>query len=1654
MPVDPWDISLWQPANQDAEEEKDPWDFELTPAKSRGGTESVVGPRPDPFKPEPRVDFVHRDEERQFLWGPTGPQAVPMTSAEMVLSALNPLFFAGDVAKAAIYGYAKGGLAGASQLVREQLSEWESYIPGRRPKQVVSSEEVARLFVQDFDNLPAWQKFAISLAADTLTDPLSFFALGGLAAKATAIATRGVSKTLSHGAEAVARGFAEADRLANLAFNPYAQATKAIGGTARTIGNVVLNEDGVKVADVVAKTFDAVLDFGVKRRLPDGSVVKVRLADFFTPGMNLSEYQAVKRAPGYFSSPEIGPGVYSRGMLQYQDVLLSGLKHAEEMHKYLHDTLGEEVSLFGLVKRKVVPDGRLPLVQEIKASVQHILDNYGIADAPEALKKVEGAVRKVAQAVGVEEDKAVQALYGFHDLARKFYADYTYKLTGMELYEDVFKRTAKELGLDPEEAWQRYAGLKAGMAPVVGEKGLIELTPAEAPRYQRVSMPPVIRDMDVDLLIGGKLEETLKPDSPLAPKYLALLSPPAQARFLTKHPELEERVVRMQEAVRRVSESPTDAVSDFANRFNDLLNVAPEVKVPGLPDDTAALVGELQDIAEAATKKQSAKASLEKLARLLNTKADEQKAIPQILKATQEAIENVDRDTLKAWLFSKSGKKSTVGYYVLGNLLEAAGEHEAAVVAYSVAAKDAKGVFGRYLYHTGAVPLDPDDVKKVKDIFGVEESALVVVKEAEVVDADTVRAAIKIARETPGTIAQDVLSSLVEGGPGARVARAFLTGSKEEISQLVKDAIEGRLPATGDGVNAILTAAQKLIGETDVAKAAGYEDLAKYRAQFADNLLEAEKHALREYWKIRPHWAGMASPKDLFGEVKDDKWSGNPFSPLQFFADIKQGYARKIYMGTKSPDAAIAAVLKGRVALIPETDAERILRDSEEWLTKSGAVPMDKAPAFRAAVQDIVDYIRSSDGRYVYTTEVFAKMMQARGVKLDPEAWQSYVNEVLWRFGDLTKSLRSISDYRAGQGFAGTVLARSVPLAFQSRVEGAEALIQLMDVPAAMADLARYSARHMMASYIQQEIYRALNEAGLIFDKEPIESIVGRGIRFIKVPDEPVVARDGTKYYPYGPLTGKYVPEAVFNDMAKALAADPMSSSAWSSFLAYWRKALLNSPKSAFVNTIGNFYLTYLNMGPQHFAEMVASIPQAARALDELYRTGESKALSKGAVLLLRNTGLASQARGVVADAIKELARVDPTAFEKGGVQRLIEKIDGIANDYGRRLAQALTGNEESYARMISPLEVFAYAEDLVRAANYLAAKRTGADEARALWVAANATFNYSELPYALKLLRDYGILAFPGFIYFTSVAVGRALAKNPSALTLPARASQASFFANTDGPEDHARVATYMQDWLRGSLPLVLPIKREDGSYLVLPLTGIFPVIPAEPESVFGEIATLGILRPFIEAGTGLLKYFEGEKTAGEPVWSARYGQVMFPPLASPTEAVLGAASYVAKQFTPAYAVRILPITDAPTLVMARLGDEYAVTRLTSTVGRLWARYKHPVAVAEMERRLGKQIGYSPTEAALSLAITPRAVSPSPEGVGSRRWMSLDRELKDLTSLINQRARRGEPVERLLAAYNRRVEQLKRELEPFTNINKVFGPPPEPTWPTPGGER
>jgi hypothetical protein len=1581
-------------------------------------------------------------EAEKFTAKPTGIPArtEQMTFFEKALTLLDPLMFPGDMVKAFAYGALFGGVREGLRLAGEQLRRWESYLPGGKPADpVVRGDELARLLDPDYDNRSAAARFSLGLLMDVMVDPLAVFGIAkaGLSLIASGVRAAGAARAadvISKAADIAGR----TDVFMQRWFNPYGLAAR----TTRGIGGPVIDAIAERVEPILqTKLFERTVygPQGEKVRLP------VYVKDLIFPGFTPAERkELLDKIPTYLGGPETGPGIVRRVIAEAQENIQASVARISVLENILAENLGEKVLPFSA--RKVIRKGtpQEVLAKELTADTWNILDKYGWAVPDEVLGATTRKFRGLAKTLGLEPEVAVKTFKDYLREARLAFLDISYRATGMPTYERIFKETAKEMGLDPDLAWQRYLGERARFMPKLDERGrLVDMEEVQGALFQapepKVELEAITKAVQANYRILSE-----GPDAPGALRIFYSMPATAQESILKNAPGLAERNARYVQEMADVASRLDEALETFFGRLRegDFMRYLPERGA----EDANKVLGRLR---AAVRGDNPARLAL----------------------SLSEARQSLSGEQVMRMLASKSPTERGLGYAVLGTTLEDFGDYATASIAHSLAAmnllKAEKKATARYFYMSGGHVLDNELVNQLKAKYGLDvpttalprvtEEMQDLLRSATTLDGDTVQTVYQWMASIPAgnrMLLQDELAKIET--PAGLLAQILARGDRAGLKDLLVKSLTGATPTDSAGLEGILGLARKVLGEEEVADAL-YKvgilpsaDLAQARTLFLDNLMAVEKRAIERFWAEHPRWMGATDRKALLGKFKDGKWVGYPYSPLQWMADVRQGYARKVYLGNISPEAAKAAITSGRLALISELEADALPQKAVEYLKQIGRTG-DIAKAEKA-FRELAEYIKASDGRYVYTAEAFAKILKQHWPEMDTATFNALLHDVINGPGKEYTAYLVLSKAQSGLNIdvVGAPIAQALPGTMRERLaeELTRHLVQLYDVEASLAEFSRYTSRQQIAGHIQDQLFKALKEAGLVYDDPPLEVVKSNHLRFVQVPETTVyMGEAGERAYVWGPLAGKWIPKAIYEDLNRTLSVDPISGTAFASFLTFWRKSLLNSPDTVVRNFLGNIWLTWLTVGPEQALMSLKYLPKAFRALREYYETGRIAELGDGAIYMLKEASLTGELREVVENAAARIAQAARGAIsEKGAVQRVIEALDRVLNDTGRTIAKYFTANPDlsPLTRTLSGVEMFAHLENAQRLANYFAAKELAKaagranPEAYAMWVAMNATHDYRSVPFALTIVRNYGLVAFPSFMYLTAVAVGKALTRNPSALTMPTKVASLSFYTNTDSPEDHARIAAYMPEWLAQAMPMVLPVKRSDGSYLVMPLSYAAPVIPIEPTSLATEVVGLGFLRPFIEAAYGLIR------DEPVPVFSGQFGRRLFPDAATPGEKALGVGAYVVKSFTPRWITRYSPVSDPELILRDLVVDQSALQSLDSVVGKLWVQYKHPAIVDMMERRLGKQLGMTGVEALSTLVATPRRVSPDPFGVGSRATVvEVERMANRARENFTNAIKRGVDFERARERALRELKKVEERAKPLLELNEIFGPPP-----------
>jgi len=1559
------------------------------------------------------------------------------TGISNTLTIFDPLLLTGDASKAFIYGLSEGGYQRGFELMGKQLSHWQSYLPGgQRVKQIVSGEELAQRFIPNYEQMAPWQRFGYSLTMDLATDPLTVFGIAGMALKAMGMTARvvaripvirnipgaGVARAAGEALERAAPQLERVDALAQRTLNPFSLAAQGVGLAAR------LPAPFAGAGQTVGESFGALLDKALSIKIRDVNVMtaagvqhktKLTLGNFFFPfGDTLQQQRDIfSKMPHYVGGESTGAGALIRAKAHYQEYQQRVMSTIEDANRLIHDAFGQPVPIF---RRKALPQNLIPFASELAETAGSIITKFGVVDSIPELQKASQAMRTLARSYNLDENLAESVFRQYHDTMRTAYLDTIYTYTGMPLYEQLYKTAARAKGLLPEEAWTRYMGYRAGQ--VVPEQVGGQWV------YKNVDLPPFVTEISLPV--------NRKSAKDLADLIKGRLDPGKDLRTFMRLNSFHQ--------IKALDEMPT-----LAAKINDYTLAAKAVAGQDIQAQILGDVGKV--VAQIAAGPPADPKKFQQSIRAINQATNPYEFWDRVDNAVFDAGAGVGN-----LLASADKNQRGLGHAIVGSYMEAQGLIEEALVHYGMAAKTLKNrEAARFIYAIGAPQIGITPQKRMKATLLTNRDLLAITRATEVNAATTQNIVDVLNKAAPGIFDEAIDAIEKSNSVYKDLVLGVARRDKNRLVDWTTGIITGTINATEDGVAAGASLIRRLGLEPELYQvmltAGKTTNLEHFRTLFASNLRSVEREALEEYMRVKPNWMGAATAEDLIGEVKKGKWRGNPFSPVQWLADVKNGYARKIYAGNISPEATMGALMKGGLSLVPEIDPTAIATRVGEWMQRHNVTD----PNLPAGANAVAQYLQNAGDRFAYSTNAIVKIMQEQGVTLNANDFNSLISYMLDTDITSATAIRNIGAKLTG-GLIGVGRQQMLPGSFAKRVPGADWLVAYYDPTATLNELNRHASRNAMSYYVLEALHKDLQAAGMLFDDATVSTANIAANKLIKVPEKLVDMGDQAQTLAYGPLSGKWIPTAVWDDLTRSMSADPASrNETFASFLSFWRKALLNSHPTLLVNMIGNEYITWANMGPTFAMESWRNLGPAMKVYQQFLDKGTLPPnISHGAMHFLRETSLNKEIRDQLDQSIGFfLGGVDVSKYREGVLHQLITRLDKSLNEAGSVIAEKIGRPGNIFITSVMPIEAFSHVENIKRLANYMAGKKLGMNETEAMWAAANATFNYGQVPYGIQMIRNTGLLAFPSFAYFTIKGIANWAVKRPAVLTVPQRVSQASFSMLPD--EEQARTHVYMEDWLRQSMPFVLPYKRPDGSYIAIPLSNIFPIRPASTE-LLQEAVTGGWLRPFVEATWGLLSYSQDPIPAGYPVFSARFGDVLYREAATPAEAVQGTLGYVARQFAPKYATRTFPIADAPALVSMHLGNPEAIGNVRSIMGRYYVQYTNPVAVAQFERMTGRAVGYTPEEAQVAWLAAPRPAPVNPFAPGANvNIRRIEREMNNIERAIRERITRGESVDELRERYQGLAQRAARLLQPYMDVANRYGAfdplPPLPIEPPPG---
>jgi|GEM_PF-3042332 len=277
------------------------------------------------------------------------------------------------------------------------------------------------------------------------------------------------------------------------------------------------------------------------------------------------------------------------------------------------------------------------------------------------------------------------------------------------------------------------------------------------------------------------------------------------------------------------------------------------------------------------------------------------------------------------------------------------------------------------------------------------------------------------------------------------------------------------------------------------------------------------------------------------------------------------------------------------------------------------------------------------------------------------------------------------------------------------------------------------------------------------------------------VPDTTIAGTGGV--HRYGALAGMYVHPDVFYHLEQQFAVQNAALKIWRASLGWWKmtKTVYN-PVAHTNNVVSNFSLLFIAGG------RVRDLQPAAASIknkDALYR----EALELGLV------GEAVDSAGI-RELFTGLNNTDDDAvITDSFFRRVLKRAD--------RLALGIPGKISDKAQTFYRVE-----DEVFKMALYRMARSKGLSNTEARDYTLNFFFDYGEVPYGIKLLRDSSLLPFVSYTYKAIPAVLRGALTRPHrflAVTGLMYALNAMSYAMLGDDADEEEERKYMPEYMKG---------------------------------------------------------------------------------------------------------------------------------------------------------------------------------------------------------------------------------------------------------------
>lgn len=377
----------------------------------------------------------------------------------------------------------------------------------------------------------------------------------------------------------------------------------------------------------------------------------------------------------------------------------------------------------------------------------------------------------------------------------------------------------------------------------------------------------------------------------------------------------------------------------------------------------------------------------------------------------------------------------------------------------------------------------------------------------------------------------------------------------------------------------------------------------------------------------------------------------------------------------------------------------------------------------------------------------------------------------------------------------------------------------------------------------------------------------------------------------YGPFAGKWVNKTMAREINNSLADTTARSGLLARFGSVIRAGWLANPATTAANTAGGFYLAALH--GYNPVELFKNVVEVGR---DWAKMGDDLPEIRATRGLLFSTAKHN-------DLVQKM-RFDKLSAMDVNQQNFFQKLNGFYDAYtgwleqplGKFNSNNLLAKAYNSVSGLVGLKAFETSENLFKLSAYRMGIKEGLSHAEALDKAKNIVFNYANQPGYVRMMRDTGVKAFPGFSHFIIGRQLNALINRPGSLAFWDNLDDAIWQAATPDEETKNALQASLADWERQGK--YIPIRRQGGegryTWSFIPLESIFPTQNLSGKGFQQMLMDFGLYNGAVDLVSAAFKN-------GEGLVSSQYGREVFQSSEGVAGKIAQTGKFLYDQYAPA---------------------------------------------------------------------------------------------------------------------------------------------------------